>query len=380
MEVLTKNNNLAYVADSSKSAKNSIIKFNLQQFGEKTEEATPKKRRDARKKGQVVQSKDLTSSIQIFLVFTSIHMFKGLVFDQTKKFYLTIMNIAEQQDTYFTLPGVSRILGEMFITILICSLPFLLVALISGVLLNYFQVGFLFTTETLKFKLDKINPISGFKKLFSLRSLVELAKSVLKASLVLFLAFSYINGKKELLLEIVNYPLMQMLTILWNMVYNVIVRCCLVLVVLGIFDYYYKIWQNNKDLKMTKQEIKDEYKQSEGDPQLKAKIKEKQRMMAMGRMMQEVPKADVIITNPTHYAVAVKYDASLSPAPMVVAKGQDLIAQNIKKIGQENDVQIVENKPLARLLYAEVEIGSPIPPQLYEAVAEVLAYVYSLKK
>lgn len=167
---------------------------------------------------------------------------------------------------------------------------------------------------------------------------------------------------------------------MWTLTFGVVIRCSVLLFVIAVFDFAFKKWKNKKELMMSKQEIKEEYKQSEGDPQLKAKIKEKQRSMAMSRMMQEVPKADVIITNPTHFAVALRYDPALGDAPLVTAKGQDLIAQNIKRIATENDVPIVENKPLAQTLYKSVEIGSRIPTDLFEAVAEVLAYVYSLKK
>ncbi|MGB3368247.1 MAG: flagellar biosynthesis protein FlhB [Acidaminobacteraceae bacterium] len=357
-----------------------IIKFNLQQFGEKTEEATPKKRLDSRKKGQVVQSKDLSSAIQILVVFTSLNFFLGYISSVVVTFYFTVMNFITFGDSYFSLIGISALMGEMLIAILRAVIPILLVALATGVILSYLQVGFLFTVETLKFKLDKINPIQGFKRLFSIKSLVELAKSILKATLILVLAFNYLNGKRNIVVDIVNYPLLQSLSIMWDLTYGVVLRSCLVLIILGVFDYVYKVWQNNKEMKMSKQDIKDEYKQSEGDPQLKGKIKEKQRQMSMGRMMQDVPDADVVITNPTHFAVAIKYDVTINQSPIVVAKGRDLIAQNIKKIAKESNIEIVENKPLARTLYADVEIGETIPPDLFAAVAEVLAYVYSLKK
>lgn len=375
-------NKMKYVVGKieSKNQKKPIIVFDLQQFGEKTEQPTSKKRGDARKKGQVVQSKDLSSAIQILSLFTVLNFLLGYISAVNVEFYYTVMNFITFGDSYFTLGGISALLGEMLISILRGSLPLLIVALLVGVFLSYIQVGFLFTTETLKFKLDKINPIQGFKRLFSLKSLVELLKSVLKATLILILSFNYLKGKMAIIIDIVNYPLVQSLSILWDLTYGVILRSCIVLIILGVFDYVYKIWQNTKDLKMSKQDIKDEYKQSEGDPQLKGKIKEKQRQMAMSRMMQDVPSADVIITNPTHFAVAIKYDTLINPSPLVVAKGRDLIAQNIKKLASENNVIIVENKPLARTLYADVEIGETIPPQLFTAVAEVLAYVYSLKK
>ena len=179
--------------------------------------------------------------------------------------------------------------------------------------------------------------------------------------------------------ESVNYSVAAIADFMWDVVFNIVVRCALLLFILAIFDFAYKKWQDEKDLKMSRKEIKDEYKQSEGDPMLKSKIREKQRQLATSRMMEDVPKADVIITNPTHYAVGIKYDNSRGDAPYVLAKGRDLVAKNIKKVAKENDVPIVENKPLAQALYKEIEIGDFIPPNLYEAVAEVLAYVYKLK-
>ena len=263
--------------------------------------------------------------------------------------------------------------------ILKLSLPLLLIAMVSGVIVSYGQVGFLFTSEPLQPKLEKINPLKGLKNMFSSRSLVEMIKAIAKSILILYVAYSYILDHINELLITLELDLGSIVIVMWDLIFGVVIRCSILMFVIAIFDFAYKKRKNKKELMMTKQEIKEEYKQSEGDPQLKAKIKEKQRAFAMGRMMQEVPKADVIITNPTHFAVALKYDTKLGEAPVVVAKGQDLIAQNIKKIATENDVPIVENKPLAQTLYKTVNIGSYIPADLYEAVAEVLAYVFSLK-
>lgn len=259
-------------------------------------------------------------------------------------------------------------------------MPFLMIALVTGLLLSYMQVGFLFTVETLKFKLDKINPISGFKRLFSIRSLVELAKSVFKATLILAVTYSYLKNNSLLIVNIINLSIPNMIAIMWDLTYGVVIRSSIILFTIAIFDYAYKKWQDRKDTMMSKQEIKEEYKQTEGDPLLKSKIKEKQRQMAMSRMMQDVPKADVIITNPTHYAIAVLYDQNIDISPRILAKGRDLIANNIKLKAKEFDIPIVENKPLARGLYKNVEIGESLPADYFEAVAEVLAYVYGLRK
>lgn len=358
-----------------------ILKFNLQLFSEeKTEQPTSKKIRDSRNKGQVAQSKDLNAALALLTVFFAMSLLGGFYLRELYAFYYFTMDLALESDVLFTTHGINQYLAEMIIMILKLSLPTLLVAMVTGVLVSYAQVGTLFTIETIKPKLEKINPIKGAKNIFSTRSLVELAKSLSKAGLILYVSFNYLNNHLIDLLSTIELEIGQIIVVMWDLVFGVVIRSSLLLFAIAVFDFAYKKWKNNKDMMMTKQEIKDEYKQSEGDPQLKAKIKEKQRAFAMSRMMQEVPTADVVITNPTHFAIALKYDLASGDAPKVVAKGQDLIAQNIKKVAGEHDVPLVENKPLAQTLYKTVEIGDYIPPDLYEAVAEVLAYVYNLKK
>jgi len=257
-------------------------------------------------------------------------------------------------------------------------MPVMFAILIIGLGINFFQVGLNFSTEAIEVKLDKLNPINGFGRIFSKRSLVELAKSVLKIVIIGFFLYNYLKDEILTMPQFIYYDLgtslQEIAKILFAMVFQVIA----VILILAIIDFAYQKWQTTQDLKMTKQEVKDELKQSEGDPQIKGKIRQKQRQMAMARMMQEVPKADVIVTNPTHYAVALQYHKGMV-APVVVAKGQDLVAQRIKGIAKENHVPIVENKPLARALFSSVEIGDAVPTELYQAVAEVLAYVYRLK-
>lgn len=355
--------------------------FELQLFSEeKTEQPTYKKMKDARDKGQIAQSKDFNGAVTLLAVFMAFSFLSDFYVENILSFYIYTMNMIEDTEMLYASNGILQYFSESMQFILRMSLPLLLIALVSGVLVSYIQVGFLFTTETLKPKFDKINPLKGLKNIFSTRSLVEMVKSIAKAVLLLIISLSYIMDNMKRLLLTLELELEPFVVILWELVYGVVIRCALLLFVIAIFDFMYKKWKNKKELMMTKQEVKEEYKQSEGDPQLKSKIKEKQRALAMSRMMQEVPKADVIITNPTHFAVALKYDSNLGDAPVVTAKGQDLIAQNIKRIAIENNVPIVENKPLAQTLYKTVDIGAFIPADLYEAVAEVLAYVFSIKK
>jgi flagellar biosynthetic protein FlhB len=254
-----------------------------------------------------------------------------------------------------------------------------LVALLAALIVNYAQVGILFTMETLKIKGDRINPLSGFKRIFSLRSAVELVKSIIKILIVGWVAYSYLKSKTDDVLKLIDTDLMDVLFFIGDAAFTVALRICMAMIILGFADYLYQRFDYEKSLKMTKQEVKEEYKQMEGNPEIKSKIKQKQRQISLKRMMQDIPKADVVITNPTHFAVALKYDAEKAAAPIVVAKGQDYIALRIKQIAAENRVQIVENKPLARTLYSTVDIGQAIPPDLYQAVAEILAFVYNLK-
>lgn len=356
------------------------MKFNLQLFGEKTEQPTAKKKDDARKKGQVVFSKDLNMAFTFLTALIVLRALGTYILGILRNSYTFFMSFPVDADDVFNSRDMAIVLGRMMVDILAIAVPVTLIVMVVGVILNYLQVGYLFTSEPLMFKLDKLNPVNGLKQIFSLKSLVELAKNLAKIVILAFAAYTYLKDKLGLIIELISMPPLQIGAILWDITYNLSLRIAIILIILGVLDIAYKLWQNNKDLMMSKQEIKEEYKQMEGNPQIKGKIKEKQRQMAMSRMMQDVPKADVIITNPTHFAVAVKYDQSKYDAPYVVAKGQDLIAKQIRKVAEESKVPIVENKPLARELYASVKVGRTIPEHLFHAVAEVLAFVYKIKR
>ncbi|AFS78591.1 flagellar biosynthetic protein FlhB [Gottschalkia acidurici 9a] len=355
-------------------------RINLQLFsGEKTEAPTPKKRSDAREKGQILQSKEISTAIVLILVFWGLRKFGHHMLNYLMGFTKSTYKNYLFDEGIFTAEGIKILFYKIIITTVIVVIPITIIALVTGLVITYMQVGFLFTTKTLEIKLSKLNPIEGFKRLFSKRSIVELIKSLIKIFIVGYVVYNY--ALKEIV-NIINLPdsdIGSIVAYLGDTVVNLAFKAGTVLVVMAAFDYLYQWWDYEKNLKMSKQEVKEEHKQAEGDPKIKSKIKEKQRQMAMSRMMSEVPNADVIITNPTHYAVAIKYEKDLYQAPYVLAKGQDLIAQNIKKLAGENDVPIVENKILARALYSDVEIGHIIPEELYQSVAEILAYVYNLK-
>ena len=365
-----------------------ILRYNLQWFaddggGEKTEPATQKKLEDARKEGKVAKSRDLTQGIDLLILFLLIKVFIGYVGDRFNNlFNSTLGRMAEfvsvnqkEVSTQAFATVVNNAILEMFLIIW----PFLVFGFAITFLITVYQVGWKVSSKAMEPKLSKMNPINGFKRIFSKDSLFELAKSIIKVGLIAYIAYTSIKDEANSLFILYEISLNQAVALVGKIVLDVGIKISAIFVVIGVVDYFYQKWKFGEDMKMTKQEVKDEYKNTEGDPQIKGRIRQKMREVSQKRMMQDVPKADVVITNPTHFAVAIKYDAELGKAPIVVAKGEDFLAQKIKEIARENGVEIVENKPLARTLYANVEIGQEIPPELYQAVAEVLAMVYQMK-
>lgn len=278
-----------------------------------------------------------------------------------------------------TADNVIVLFEKMALQLLLIVGPIFLIAVAVAVLGNYLQIGFLLTGEPLMMKFNKINPIQGAKQLFSMRALVDFLKSVLKMSIIGIVVYTTLVAQKDYILRLAQMPLEEIALFTWSLTLSLGLKIGLILIILAIFDYMYQRYEHGKSIRMSKQDIKDEYKKTEGDPLIKGKIREKQRRMALQRMMQEIPKADVVITNPTHFAVAIKYDAGQMQAPTVIAKGTDYIALKIRQVAKDNGIITMENKPLARALYAQVEIGESIPADMFQAVAEVLAYVYKLK-
>ncbi|WP_071395324.1 flagellar biosynthesis protein FlhB [Bacillus tuaregi] len=356
-----------------------LVTLDLQFFaGEKTEKATPKKRQDARKKGQVAKSQDVNTAVGLlavflFLLFGGPYLLSKLTSLLKHSFQVyMLMDLSE--------PSIHYILIELLKELALIIGPIMLVALTAGVAANYFQVGFLFSTEAIQMKLEKIDPIKGFKRIFSLRSVVEFLKSILKICIVGIITFLVIWISLNDILTLSQLSIGSAFAFLADLTVKMGLYAGSALLFLALLDYLYQKYDFEKNIRMSKQDIKDEYKNSEGDPLIKSKIKQKQREMAMSRMMQEVPNADVIITNPTHYAIALKYDETKYDAPYVVAKGVDFVAQKIKFVAKENEVITIENRPLARALYSQSEIGDVIPEEFFKAVAEILAYVYRTKQ
>jgi len=347
-------------------------------FQDKTEPATPNKMEDAREKGQVAKSKELSSIAVlsagvIYLFFSA----KGLTLSLAEFIQETFSYIPSQRASDHKMLSLLLQSGERFLYMI---LPIMVVLSAVALLANYLQTGIIWSVYPLTPKASKINPISGLKKMVSKRSFVELAKSIFKIFIVGWAAFSTLKNEFIHIMLLMHQEQIQIMSLLADLSFKVAIKCCWVIAILAILDYLYQKWEYTENLKMTKQEVKDENKQTEGDPLVKSRIRNIQRKMARRRKMEEVPKADVVITNPTHLAVALRYDPKEKmSAPIITAKGANNIAERIRKIAGEHHIPLVENKPLAQNLY-KLDLGEEVPPQFYQAVAEILAYVYGLKE
>ena len=355
-----------------------LIKYDLQFFAEdangaeKTEQPTQKKLDDARKEGQVAKSQEIATAfslLALFVIIRVIYPFLGTNFQTLfERVYNNIPNVARTYDGMLPIAYIRSILSNAILTMFLMSAPFFIVAFIIAFVSDLVQVGFKPTAKPLQPKLSKLNPISGMKKIFSARKLFDFLKSILKLAVMAVVIYSFFTGRTESLFLLYDMPLKQAIGLMGNLIIDLGFRIAAAYMIIAFIDLIYQRRKFNKDMMMTKKEVKDEYKNSEGDPQVKGAQKRRMMEASRRRMMQQLPQADVVITNPTHYAVAIKYDADEADAPVVV-----------KEIAKDNKVEIVENKPLARMLYANVEVGEMVPPELYKAVAEVLAYVYHLQ-
>ena len=365
-----------------------LLQYNLQFFAndDATEEPTAKKTEDARKKGQVAKSKELENAVVLLVLFLTIRITAGLMSDNFgNTFRYVYGHVPDILSNAAMEGGISAItirsmLVYIMTRILVICLPFFLLGVLVAFLINVLQFGFKVTPEPLKPKLDKLNPASGIKRIFSKDSLFELLKSILKIAIIAVIAYTTIKDQADRLFVIYDIGVVQAVILMGTIILDVGIRISLVFLALGFVDLLYQKRKHHKNLMMTKQEVKDEYKNTEGDPAVKSAQRQRMREASQRRMMQDVPQADVVITNPTHLAVALKYDGEKNRAPIVVAKGEEYVAAKIKEVAREHGVQIIEDKPLARMLYQTVDVGQEIPPELYQTVAEVLAMVYSMKK
>lgn len=366
-----------------------LIPYDLQFFaadgegGEKTEPATQKKLDDARKEGKVAKSKELSagfSLVAFFLVLKAFTSFVGTRFEEVFHWiYSIIPDVVSMSAGGLQQATISSLMQTLIQNMLIILLPFLAVGLVVALGADILQVGWKITGKPLEPKFDKLNPVNGFKRIFSKEAIFNLIMSLLKIFLICYIAYTSIRDQANNLFILYEISLKQALSLIFEIIVDTGLKISIVYLVLGFADYFYQRWKFADDMKMTKQEVKDEYKNTEGDPAIKGQIRKRMQEASMRRMMADVPEADVVITNPTHIAVAIKYDNTKDEAPRVIAKGEDYLANRIKEKAKEADVPIVENKPLARALYATVEIDEVIPPELYQAVAEILAVVYTNK-
>ena len=345
-------------------------------MSEKKHPATPRRKEEARKKGQVFKSQEVISALMLLGLVALLRFWIPAMFLRMQYLFPYVLGISSD---WTERSVASLMLNVLWLGIQIMA-PILGTGFLIAIISNYIQVGFLFTGESMKPQLSRLSMISGAKRLFGVKAWVELVKSLMKVLLIGYFLYASVRDRLHI------YPALQQLNVgqaavllgeaLMELAWNI----SLSFLGIAAFDYIYQRWEYEKNLRMSHEDLKQEYKQTEGNPELKSELKKRQRAMAMGRMMQDMKQADVVVTNPTHFAVALRYDPKVQNAPYVVAKGQDQVALRMRELAKEYDLVIMENKPLARALYAQVEIGQGIPADLYKAVAEVLAFVYRLKK
>ena len=346
---------------------------------EKTEKATPKRREDERKKGNIFQSADVVSTVSVLAIFTALRIAMPYLYRSISNIIIRYFNDAGTQNS---LSGtfVSDVNRGMWADIILLSAPVLLASVGAAVLVTGVQTRFKFSGEKIKFKGSNISPIQGFKRLFSLRAVVEVLKATIKTAIICYIIYLKIKDIIAQCTGMMETDVMQSTVAVLNDLMDLVIQISIALVVISAADYLYQRWEYERNIKMSKQELKEEYKELEGNPEIKGRIRQMQRDISRRRMMQQVPTADVVVRNPTHFAVALRYNPDRDAAPVVVAKGQDLIALRIVAIAEENNIPMKEDKPLARALYASVEIGSQIPPEFYAALAVIMAWVFQLRK
>jgi len=342
----------------------------------KTEKATPKRRQEARERGQVTRSVEINSVVILLAALLTFRYAGPYMVDSMNQLtVLTYQNI----NTSFGMENLYSFAIFYMLQIMKIITPILAVILMVGLMANYLQVGVLFSLKPLIPKFSHVNPMAGFQRLFSRRSLAEFIKSVLKLLIIGWIGYQGIKAALPDLVPAMDMQGTEALKFVGMLTMKILNRIILALIVLALLDYFYQRWEYNESLMMTKQEIRDEYKQSEGDPMIKARIRRIQREMARRRMFEAVPKADVVITNPTHVAVALEYKQGMQ-APVVLAKGERVVAERIKELAIRHRIPVLENPPLARALFKQCPVGAAISPDLFEAVAEVLAFVYRMNK
>jgi len=350
-----------------------------QDVGDKQFDATPHKLKEAHKKGQVFKSKDMTQLFTFIVGFFLIYYNIGFIYEQIARMFNALWGQIHQRS--LTAIGFEYIFHHSWMTLVLIVLPLLLSLLITAIIIEFFQVGPIFTGETMKFQLDKLNPFEGFKKIiFNVRSLFELIKNIFKVSVLGYIAFTCMRDHLSEMLSLVEVSnKLASVAIFGEVFLDFTVKSLVFLLSISILDYLFQRWKFLKDQKMTFKELKDEFKQTEGDPLIKSMRRQRQQQVAYGQMMAQVKEADFVVKNPDHIAIALKYDADMNTAPQILAKGTELIAQQIIEIAEQYGIPIIENIPLARALFRLVRVNQDIPAELYRAVAEILIFVYELR-
>ncbi len=344
---------------------------------EKTEQPTSKRRRDAKRDGNVFQSREVATVVVLFGVFCMMRVLIPFLYRTVRDCMVYFFSQVGEEDP---LSASIQIFAYEVAALLKCALPLLLTAAVLGIISHGVQTRFNVTFKPLRPKFSKLNPIKGIKKLFGLKKIVDLVKNLIKITLLIVLLYNLLKGDLEVVARMIHMEILVSAATMLQLVFDLVLRVSLAFTIIAFFDFLYQRWDYEKNLKMTKQEVKDEYKMTEGNPEIKGRIRKIQRQMALSRMMQKVPEADVVVRNPTHFAVAIKYDPDKNGAPVVLAKGQDMVALRIIRVAEENGVFLVENRPLARALYESCDLDREIPAEFYGAVAEILVYFYKATK
>ncbi len=346
--------------------------------GEKTEKATAKRKKDERKKGNVFMSREIVTVSTLLVAFFSFRLLMPITFNSATSIITSFFTMGADV-TSLNAATVQDLFGIAFRTYAVAALPILVICALTSVVITMAQTRMMFSAKAFEFKFERIDPLKGFRKMFSMRSLVELVKSILKISVLLYIIYSVLKDEIMLMPRLMDMSVLAAASKAGSIILEIVLLSSIIFAFLGAADYVYQWYEYEKNLRMSKQEVKDEYKQVEGDPQIKARIRAMQQQRARRRMMQNVATADVIIRNPTHYAVALKYNRGKNIAPVVVAKGVDSLALRIIAEGEKHSVYITEDRPLARALYEAVPLDREIPGEFYQAIAEILAHVYKLE-
>ena len=346
-------------------------------MSDKTEEPTPKKKKDARKQGNIAKSAEVNKAMTFIAILVVIYMMSGSIISELQGFIVNILS----GDFSMTMNDntIKILMFKVMMSFMKIVLPISLIIMVFGILGSLIQTGLFFSMESLKPKFSKLNPLTGLKNMFSMKAIVNLIKSMVVICIMIYLGYSFMSKNFEGIIKSGDIYLPYMFNIVLDLIKSILTSITLAVAVVAALDYGYEKFSHKKGLKMTKQEVKEEYKQMEGDPHIKGKIKQKQRQMANQRMMQAVPSSTVIVTNPTHISIAIRYEQGKDTTPIVVAKGADEVAFRIREIAKSHEIPIIENVPLARLIYKEVDIDQEIPEEMYKAVAEVLVAVYKIK-